>query len=305
MKNIAITTLLLLVLAILTLTLISFQVRQTEAVLVTTFGKPADKPVVKPGFHFKWPPPIQNIYRYDSRLRIYEADLLETATHENKPLIINTYVVWRIADPLQFHKSLGTVIAAEEKLRSRLNNMQNSVVGQYAFSDFVNSDPNKIKIDDIQREMLTSIQKPVMDSFGIEIKDLGIKQLKINEESTKKVFEQMIAERERRTTNIVSEGQALADKIIQDAQSKEKELSAFVEGRAQEIRGQGDTEAAKYYKMLEQNTGLAMFLRNLEAYEIIFDKKTTFVISADLEPFTLLKQAPKIEPKINPDISRK
>jgi len=291
MKNIAITLLLLAVIMVLAVTFISFQVRETEVVLVTTFGKPT-KQIIEPGFKLKWPPPIQNIHRFDSRLRVYETDLAETTTKGNKPLIINTFIVWRIAEPLQFHNSLGTVIEAENKLRSRLNDTQNSVVGQYAFSDFVNSDPNKIKIAQIQQDMLDKIQKPVLDSYGIEIKEVGIKQLKISEDTTKKVFERMIAERNRRSRDIITSGRAEADKIVQDAEGKYKELMAVVEGRAQEIRAEGDAKAAEFYKMLEADPKLAMLLRNLEAYKIIFDKKTTFVISADEFPFMLLKEMP-------------
>jgi membrane protease subunit HflC len=294
MKNIAITVLLLVVILVLAVTFISFQVRETEVVLVTTFGKPT-KQITEPGFRLKWPPPIQNIQRFDSRLRVDQADLTETTTKGNIPIIIDTYIVWKIAEPLKFYNTLGTVKEAQNKLISRLNDTQNSVVGQYAFSDFVNSDPNKIKIAQVQQDMLEKIRQPVLESYGIEIRDIGIKQLKISEDTTKKVFDRMIAERNRRTQDIITAGQAEADKIVQDAEAKNKELTAVVEGRAQEIRAEGDSEAAKFYRMLEGNPQLAIFLRDLEAFKSIFDNKTTFVISADQQPFTLLKEIPKIE----------
>ncbi len=60
MKNIAITIFILLVVAVMALYLVSFQVRETEFALVTTFGKPTSE-ITEPGWYFKWPAPIQRV----------------------------------------------------------------------------------------------------------------------------------------------------------------------------------------------------------------------------------------------------
>ncbi|MHC4532174.1 MAG: SPFH domain-containing protein, partial [Planctomycetota bacterium] len=133
--------------------------------------------------------------------------------------------------------------------------------------------------------------------YGIEIKDLGIKQLKVNEEVTKDIFERMKAERNRRTQATIAEGNAEAIKIGTDADSKKTELLAAAEARAKAIRGEGDAEAAKFYKMLEADTDLAMFLRDIEALKKILEKRSTVVLSADSEPFNLLMKMPDIKPK--------
>ena len=52
MKNIAIAIFIAFIVITLSLYLISFQVRDTESCLVTTFGK-ATRPLVEPGVHFK------------------------------------------------------------------------------------------------------------------------------------------------------------------------------------------------------------------------------------------------------------
>ena len=49
-------------------------------------------------------------------------------------------------------------------------------------------------------------------------------------------------------TGLVIEGSAEAMKIMTDAESKRTELLAVVEAQAKAIRGEGDAEAAKYYK---------------------------------------------------------
>jgi membrane protease subunit HflC len=296
MKNIAVTIFIVLVVIVLGLYLISFQVRETESALVMTFGKPT-RPITEPGWYFKWPPPIQWVYKFDSRMRVYEAELGETTTKGAVPIIVNTYVVWKIAEPLKFFNAVGTVGEAESKLRSRIKATQGTVIGQYTFGEFVNSDASKIKFDQIQEEMETDIRQGVRADYGIEIKTLGIKQLKVSADVSQSVFKRMMAERKQRTLATISEGDAEAKRIRTGANYKRDVLLTAAEARAKAIRGQGDAEAAKHYKMLEADPELAMLLRSFDAFKRIVDANTTIVIPADTEPFKWLREIPKIKAK--------
>ncbi len=294
MKNIAITIFVALVIVIMCLYLIAFQVRETESALVTRFGKPV-REITEPGLYIKWPVPIERVHTFDSRMQVFEADLGETTTKGAVPIIVNTYVVWRIAEPLKFLNSVGTVKEAEVKLYSQITDTQNRVIGQHSFGEFVNSDPTKIKFKDIEDEMLADLEQTLSDEYGIEIKTLGIKQLKVSKDVSTDVFERMKTGRNRRTEATIARGEAEAAKIRADANLKKTELLAAAEARAKAIRGRGDAEAAKYYKMLEEEPELAMFLRNIESLEKILKERTTIVIRDDSEPFKLLKNIPSLE----------
>jgi modulator of FtsH protease HflC len=296
MKNVTITIFIVLLFIVLALVFTMFQVRETESALVLTFGK-ATRQITEPGLYFKWPPPIESVQKFDSRARSLVAELGETPTKGAVPIIVNTFIVWRIAEPLAFFNAVGTISDAESKLLSQISDAQNKVIGRHEFSEFVNSDPAKIKFDDIEKEMLTEIQKAVRGDYGIEIKSLGIRQLKISEDVSKAVFERMKAERSRRTEGTIAEGAAASKKIITDARSMQTELLAAAEARAKAIRAQGDAEAAQYYKLLEQDPQLAMFLRDIDALKKILEQRSTVVISADTEPFKLLRQMPDFKPK--------
>jgi membrane protease subunit HflC len=296
MKNIAVIVFVVLVLVVLALVFTSFQVRETESALVMTFQKPPAAPITEPGWYFKWPPPIQWVYKFDSRLRVLEAEVGETTTSGAVPIIVSTYVVWRIADPLQFHNAVETVQKAEDTLLSQINDTQNRIIGRYSFGQFVNSDPEKIKFEDIQAEMLADLKEPVLKNYGIEVKNLGIKQLKVSKDVSKDVFDRMKAERQHRTETTISQGEAEATKIRKDADLKRDELLAAAEARAKAIRGKGDAEAAKYYKMLEEDPDFAMFLRNIEAIKKTLAENTTIVIKGDTEPFDLLRHIPQLVP---------
>jgi len=296
MKKIAVPVLIAVIFAIMALYLVSFQVRETESAFITRFGKPLeDREITRPGLYFKWPAPIERVHRFDSRMRVLDVPPTETTTREQISIIVTTYVVWRVAEPLKFLNAVGTVADANDAIRYRLNNAQNRVIGQHTFSEFVNSDPERIKLADIQVEMLKDLQEPVRNDYGIEIKTLGIKQLKISEEVTKDVFERMRAERRRRTEATIVQGNAAATTIRTDADVKRTALLAAAEGRAKAIRGRGDAEAAQYYKMLQEAPELAMFLRNLEALQAL-GENSTIVIPSDVEPFKYLRERPSLEP---------
>jgi len=296
MRNTASTVFVAILVTILGLYFISFQVRQTESALVTTFGKPT-RQITEPDWYFKWPPPVQRVYKFDSRARVLEAEIGETTTKGAVPIIVNTYVVWRIAEPLKFFNAVGTVMEAEKKLRSQISDTQNSVIGEHYFSEFVNSDPEKIRFAEIEARMHADLKAAVMDDYGIAVDAVGIKQLKVSEDVSEDVFERMRAERKRKTEAIIAQGKAEAVRIRTDTDSKKAELLAAAEARAKAIRGSGDAEAAAFYKLLEEDPQLAMFLRDIEAVKKILEQRSTVVLSTDTEPFRLLEEMPDLGEK--------
>jgi membrane protease subunit HflC len=300
MKNVAIGLFVALIVVTLGLYLVSFQVRETESCVVTTFGRAtADDEITTPGVYFKWPFPIQQVHEFDSRMQVFEPEPEETTTAGGEPIIVNAYVVWRIARPLEFFNAIKTVTKAQEELlRSRLRNTQNNVIGRHNFSDFVNSDASKIKFEEIENEMLADLQQSVAAAkFGIEILALGVKHLNISKDVSTQVFERMRAERNGKAAQIIAAGNSEAIRIRTDAKSKSDELIAAAEARAKRIRGDGDAEAAKHYKRLEADPELAMLLSNLESLQKILEDRTTFVTPTDIQPFSLLKRMPDIKPK--------
>jgi len=295
MKNVSVLILLVVIGVVLGTFLFSFQVRETEKAVVTRFGKPV-RTITEPGWEFKWPRPIEVVHKFDSRGQLFERKMEETTTRGGEPIIVTSYVIWSVGDPVQFLTAVGTKTEAEKQLRNLLGNAQNTVVGKHYFSDFVNSDPEKIRFEPIENEMLTSIKGSALSSYGIEIRAAGIKQLAISGDVTQDVFARMKKDRERKTTTTLAEGDAEATKIRTDAEAKRKELLAMVEAEAKAIRGQGDAEAAKYYKLLEEDPELAMFLRDLESLKKILRDKATIVLGADVEPIRLLKSIPTFTP---------
>src|SRR5688572_5413849 len=83
------------------LLLFTFQVRQTEIAVKTTFERPA-APITEPGLYFKWPQPIQKVYRFDKRIYNFEDEFEENLTRDGYPILANVFVGWTIKDPQKF-----------------------------------------------------------------------------------------------------------------------------------------------------------------------------------------------------------
>jgi membrane protease subunit HflC len=223
----------------------------------------------------------------------------ETTTAGGEPIIVKSYAVWAIADPERFLTSVKDTKSAESSLGTLLRQAQNSVIGKHYFSEFVNTDPEKIKFEQIEKEIVSAVRTKAEEEYGIAIKTVGLKQINVPKDVTAKVFERMKADRTRKIDAILAEGRAQAERIKSDAEAKQQELLAVAATQAQVIRGEGDAKAATYYEMLKEDPQLAMFLRNLSALKEILREKTTIVLGVETDPIDLLKGIPDMSPKQN------
>jgi len=114
----------------------------------------------------------------------------------------------------------------------------------------------------------------------------------------------MKEDRRRLTEATVAQGAAEATRITSDADGKKVTLMAAAEGRAKQIQGQGDAEAARYYEMLNADPYLAMILRNFEALRNTLYKDTTIILPPDVEPFIYLRTMPDVTP-VKPEDAKK
>jgi membrane protease subunit HflC len=272
--------------------LVCFQVRQTEHVVVTTFGKYA-RTIDQPGFGWRAPWPIQNLHRFDNRVRNFERKYEQTSTRDGRNILIEVFMGWRVKDARTFLERFGgDVERAEQVLEGILRDAKFVVVGQHPLSDFISPDPKDLKFDQIEQQMLDSVKPKALDNYGIEVALLGIKQIGLPQSITEKVFERMKAEREQLVKKFQGEGAGEAIRIVSEANLERDKILAEAEKQATIIRGNADKEASKALKTFEQNPELAVFLLKLEALEQAVKDRTTLVLDTQTPPFDLLRTAP-------------
>jgi membrane protease subunit HflC len=298
--------------------IVAFTVDTTEMVLVKTFGEttavyygperaPEGGAAARPaeqsggprevhdaaGLHFRWPYPVQSLVRYDARTFIFEDPLGEVQTKDKNPILLTMYCSWRIEDPERFYESVRTVEAAERSIRSLLRSRKRDVVGQHPFADFVNTDPNEMKLEQIaQEEILPPLRRQASNLYGVHVQAVGIKSLNIPEGATEKVIEAMKEERSAAADTYRSRGEARATAIRERARSARDQIVAFAQRKAEDIRTEGERAAAEYYKEFSKNPQLSAFLRYLRSLREELKERTVILLDGTLLPSIRFFQEP-------------
>lgn len=278
------------------LLLFVFQVRKSEVVVVTTFGKPT-RDVNTPGPHLKWPWPIERVHRFDQRVQNFEDKLTEGLTQDSFNVLATVYVGWEITDSKAFFPKFAggssEPIAEAEKVMDRmLSNAKTAVIGKHPLSDFLSTDAQGNKFVDVEKEILTIMQNQVsQNNYGLRIDFLGIKRLGLPQNVTASVFERMQAERKRLADKSQFEGEAEAQTIRAEADRKAAIVLADAGAKATAIRGKGEAEAAKSLAEFQKNPELANFIFRLGALEDSLKDKSTLIFDQHTPPFDLFSGA--------------
>jgi modulator of FtsH protease HflC len=287
-----------LLLVIFALLLFTFQVRQSEVVVVSTFLKPTDT-ITNAGLYVKWPWPVQSINRFDSRVQTFADIPSETLTADSTMLLVNVFVGWKISDAKEFFPKFpgGSTLAAQRQLENMLRSAKAAVVGKYNLADFVNSDPAQLKFSEIESNIQKSVEMELAkNNYGISLEFLGIKKLGLPENVTQSVFDRMKAERTKFITEAQFKGEAEATKIKSAAERQAADLIANAQADATRIEGAGVAEAAKTLGVFQENPTLAVFQLQLEALKNSLGQKSTLIFDERTPPFDLFKNLPAVNP---------
>ncbi|QDU72756.1 protease modulator HflC [Mucisphaera calidilacus] len=259
----------------------SYTVRYDEVAVITRFDSVVgDVAVEEPGLGFRWPLPIDRVYKYSKKLQLLEDQLEEFQTSDGYAVILRTDLTWRIEDPIAFFRSLRTVEKAQEQLRPLIRELT-AVVSKYRFDQLVNNDPSMLALPEIEAAAKAELTSKLAGlGFGIAIERVGVRRLILPESTTEKVFERMRTTREALAEKARAEGRARASTIRSDAESARDRILAFAQRRAEGIRSEGLQEAASYYEAFKQNEELAIFLNAMQSLQEILANNTKFILDS-------------------------
>lgn len=263
-------------------------VHEGEAVVLTTFGRPAPAPLVEPGLYARWPWPVQAAHRLDTRVHTLEGPLEQTLTQDGRTVIVALFAGWKIEDPTTFLLRIGTEAAAERNLAGLLANARNTVLGGHPFSALVNTDSAALKFDDIERRILDLARDEARRSYGITLTAVGIRRLGLPESITEQVYRRMRAERNAVAEGYRAEGAREATRIRAQADREREERLAQADADARRTRAKGEAEAADAYRAFSADPEFALFLRKLDVLEEVLGERATVVLGSETEPFDLL-----------------
>jgi modulator of FtsH protease HflC len=242
-----------------------FTVDQRQHAIVFQLGE-VKEVVQKPGLHFKWPM-LQNVRHFDMRILTYDdAEPLRFLTQGNRPVLVDSFVKWRINDVRQYYVSVeGDEFRAMTRIRQTVSGALRDEFGARALHDVVSG----------EREQIMSRVRGKVDEdlkrIGVGVVDVRLKRVDLPADVSESVYRRMEAERKRIANEQRSTGAADAEKIRADADRQREVLLAEAYRDAQRVRGEGDARAASIYAAaFNQNPEFFSFYRSMEAYRNSF-----------------------------------
>ncbi len=284
------------------LLLFVFQVRQSEVRRRRDVWQAGARTITEPGAYFKWPWPIQKVYKYDQRVQNFEDKFSQTLTADSSMLLTSVYVGWKISDAGQFLQVFPgdpavSLPNAQSKLEGMVRTAKSARVGKHPLSDFVNANPQDLKFDAIENEIEQSVQNDLRtNNYGIELEFLGFKKIGLPENVTQTVFDRMKSERQVLISLAENTGKSEAQKIQSAADAEAAKTIANAQATATRIRAEGEAEAAKTLPVFQQNPELAVFLLRIDAIKQSLNQRSTLIFDERIPPFDLFRNLPTNAP---------
>jgi membrane protease subunit HflC len=241
-----------------------FTVDQTEQVLITQFGRPV-RVISDPGLHAKLPF-VQTVISFDRRLLNLELSGQEVILGDQRRLIVDSFTMFRISDPLRYYQAVGSV---EDGIRGRLNSIVQSslrrVLGNNTLLDVLSADRTHIMAN-IRQQVNSE-----MGSFGVSVEDVRIRRADLPEENTQAILGRMQSERQRVAAQARAEGVEASQRIRADADRDRTVLLADARAKADNLRGEGEAQASRTFaQAFDKDPGFFQAWRTLSAYRDAF-----------------------------------
>ena len=265
-----------------------FTVQETETAIVTRFGRPLSG-VAGSGLHVKYPWPIDTVVRLDRRTLLFDNEPIEMLSQDKKNVLVDSFVCWRIFDPLRFAQTVKTRIEAEARLFDVSASELGAAVGNEPIEAFINVGSGGVKLREVSERVGDAVNNVMRGNFGIEVVDLQINGLQLPAQNRESVIGRMRAERDRIATKYRSEGEEEALKIEAEATAARERILAESRGRAESIRGTGEARALELFaKAYAQDPEFYRFLKTMQTYEAIIDDRTTIFLPSNSKLMGLL-----------------
>lgn len=276
MKKSAAAFLMAAVVALLVLSMSVYTVDQRKAAIKFQLGEVVSMET-QPGLYFMVPI-LQNVRLYDTRIQTYDSkDAERFLTSENKNVLVDSFVKWRVIDVRQYYVSVrGDPVAAEARISQTVNDALRAEFARRTVHDVVSGERQKI-----MDTVADKVDKDVKN-IGVEVVDVRLKRVDLVPEISSDVYRRMESERKRVANELRSTGSAEGEKIKADADRQKQVIVAEAYRDAQRIKGEGDAQAARIYaEAYSRNPEFYSFYRSLDAYRASFRNKSDVMV---LEP---------------------
>lgn len=252
--------------------------QQNEYKLIRQFGK-VDRVISSSGISFKIPF-IESTQSLPKETLLYDLAASDVITKDKKTMISDSYVLWKISDPLKFAQTLNSSVeSGESRINTAVYNATKNVISSMSQDQVITSRDGELS------DMVMEAIGTNMDQYGIELLKFETKQLDLPDDNKEAVYERMISERDNIAATYKAEGNSEA-KVIRNKTDKEVAIQiSDAKKQAEILEAEGEQE---YMKILAQAYGeedrseFYSFVRSLDALKTSMKgEDKTVILSAD------------------------
>lgn len=252
--------------------------QQNEYKLIRQFGK-VDRVISSSGISFKIPF-IESTQSLPKETLLYDLAASDVITKDKKTMISDSYVLWKISDPLKFAQTLNSSVeSGESRINTAVYNATKNAISSMSQDQVITSRDGELS------DMVMEAIGTNMDQYGIELLKFETKQLDLPDDNKEAVHERMISERDNIAATYKAEGNSEA-KVIRNKTDKEVAIKiSDAKKQAEILEAEGEQE---YMKILAQAYGeedrseFYSFVRSLDALKTSMKgEDKTVILSAD------------------------
>lgn len=257
----------------------TYVVHQNEYVTVRRFGKIVAI-AQDPGLHFKTPF-IDSTQSISAKVILYDIPQSDVITKDKKSMITDTYVLWKVAEPLKFVQTLNAIeTRAEERIEASVYNATKNAISSMTQDEVIEARGEMLT------QLITSEANSDMAGYGISIVQAQIKALDLPDDNKQAVYERMISERNNIAASYTAQGNAEAQKIQNETDKQVAIIKAQAEKDAAVLEAEGE---AAYMETLskaydtEDKAEFYSYIRGLDALKGSLTGDKTLVLDKNSE----------------------
>ena len=252
--------------------------QQNEYKLIRQFGK-VDRVISSSGISFKIPF-IESTQSLPKETLLYDLAASDVITKDKKTMISDSYVLWKISNPLKFAQTLNSSVkSGESRINTAVYNATKNAISSMSQDQVITSRDGELS------DMVMEAIGTNMDQYGIELLKFETKQLDLPDDNKEAVYERMISERDNIAATYKAEGNSEA-KVIRNKTDKEVAIQiSDAKKQAEILEAEGEQE---YMKILaqayeeEDRSEFYSFVRSLDALKTSMKgEDKTVILSAD------------------------
>ncbi len=264
-----------------------YVVRQIDRAVLLTFGEVTNFDI-PPGLHVKIPG-VHTVRKFDGRIQTLDAPTQSYLTAEKNYLEVDSYAKWRIYNTADYYRATsGDENSANNLLAQRINTGLRNQFGTRTVHEVVSGERDLLMTD-----LTASLNAISQTELGIEVVDIRVKMIDLPPNVSESVYLRMNTERQEEAQELRSTGREMQEGIEADADRQQIVIEAQAYRDAENIRGEGDAQAAAIYaNAFNKDPEFYEFTRSLNAYIDTFNSSSdVMIVSPDSAFFRYLTKS--------------